>query len=63
MSSEESNSERRASTYESNTVSEVCNLSSDKFYDTIKMLSRCLCKIRNKYFDLKEVKIDLENII
>lgn len=52
-SSIKSNSERGASSYESDTTSKVHNLHFDKIYDAIKMISRSLHKIRNKYFDLK----------
>lgn len=51
ISSEESNSKGGASTYEFDTISETHNLPSDKLYDIIKMLSRSLCKIRNKFVD------------
>lgn len=61
MSFEENNNEGKTSFYEFNPVSEVCNLSLDKLYDVIKMLSRSLCKFRNKNIDLKKVKINLEN--
>lgn len=61
ISSKESNSERGASSYESNTICEVRNLPSNKLYEEIKKSSRYLCKIRNKYIDLKKAKIYLEN--
>lgn len=60
-SSEKSNSEGGASSYESDTVSEVMNLTFDEFYDAIKLLSRSLCKVRDKYISLKKIEIDLEN--
>lgn len=59
-SSKESSSEGEVSFYKFDMVNEVRNLTYDKLYDAIKIHSRSLCKIRNKYLDLKQVKIDLE---
>lgn len=61
ISSEERENEGGASTYESDIVNEVHNLPSDKICDAIKMLSRFLCKLRNKFVDKKQIKNNLEN--
>lgn len=60
MSSEETNV-GGASSHEPDTVNEVHNLPFDKLYDAIKMLSRSLYKMRNKYFNLKKTKIHLKD--
>lgn len=60
-SSKENNNKGGASSYESNTVSKMRNLPSDKLYEIIKMLSRFLCKIRGKNIELKKLKINLES--
>lgn len=58
--SQGSNSQGGASSYKSKTVSEVRNLSFDKLYEAIKMISRSLCETRNKYMDLNLVNMDLK---
>lgn len=52
---------RGALSCESDMISEVLNLPSDKLYEIIKIFSRSLCKLRDKYIELKKVKINLES--